>query len=75
MLPKTYSFECKMVSLSCSLWEGDQLIVCVNYSSQNQMGFYPPPLYFLFFVRTWPLAIFKQKMGGLYAYQLVWCVD
>ena len=28
-----------------------------------------------FFVRIWPVAIFKQKMGGLYANQLVSCVD
>ena len=55
MLPKTYSFECKMVSLSCSLWEADQLIVCVDYSSRNQMASVPlPPNFFPIFVRIWP---------------------
>ena len=62
-----------MVSLSCSLWEGDQLIVCVNYSSQNQKA--SPPYFFLFLLEYGHVAIFKQKIGGLYAYQLVSCVD
>ena len=77
MLPKTYSFECKMVSLSCSLWEADQLIVCVDYSSRNQMAFLPlpPKFFFLFLLEYGYVAIFKQKISRLYAYQLVSCVD
>ena len=39
------------------------------------MAFYPPPLPFLFLLEYGQMAIFKQKMGGLYANQLVSCVD
>ena len=38
--------------------------------------FYPSPLYFFLFLLEYGyVAIFKQKISGLYAYQLVSCVD
>ena len=60
----------------CLALVGGRPTDCMCESSQNQMAFLPPPLFIFIFVRIWPLAIFKQKiMGGLYAYNLVSCVD
>ena len=49
--------------------------MCESFFTKSNGVFTLPPLLNFIFVRIWPLAIFKQKLGGLYAYQLVSCVD
>ena len=45
-------------------------------SSQNQMAFLPPPFLFLFLLEYVRRLYFNKKnIGGLYAYNLVSCVD
>ena len=55
-------------------WEGGQLIVCANLH-KIKWRVYPPPFLFLFLLEYGRWLYFNKNIGGLYAYNLVSCVD
>ena len=59
----------------CLALVGGRPVDCMCESSQNQMACLPPPFLFLFLLEYGRWLYFNKNIGGLYAYNLVSCVD